>query len=91
MTSFIQNHLKFKDDIYKIGICCAIGIGISTIYNIIVNNNINNNIIDNNNKYDQLLKKLIQIEDKIIPLIYKKELIFEKEHLYEEEDAGIEF
>ena len=82
MTTFIQSQIQFKNNIFTIGLSCVLGFGVTTFYNVIINNKLNKLIADNERKYNILLEKYDQLNNKIKFLNYEKELVFEKKHYY---------
>jgi len=79
MTAIFQSHLlSFKNDMYKFGFVCVLGIGVTTAYSIFVNSKINYIIHDNRNKYTALFKKIEQLTDKIGTLTYEREQLLNR-------------
>ena len=79
MTAIFQSHLlSFKNDMYKFGFVCVLGIGVTTAYSIFVNSKINYIIHDNRNKYTALFKKIEQLTDKIGTLTYEREQLLDR-------------
>ena len=78
--------IDLKINVQKFGVFCVLGFGITTLYNVIINNKINKLCIDSGKKNDILLQKINELNNKIQFLNYEKELLFEKTHFYNEKN-----
>jgi hypothetical protein len=79
MATIFQSHfLSLRNDMYKLGFACVLGIGATTIYSMFVNRKLSFIINDNNFKHKLLVTKIEQLSNKISNLTYEREQLLDK-------------